>query len=66
MQGNCTDPNVGVALAGVELESMVEGQCAIFSNVDVFRVEEAQQGLWMDNILMRVARTGQEQVFTIL
>lgn len=49
-------------LAGRALEPLKEGQCAIFSNVDVFHVPEVEQGLWVTNVLMRVVRTSEDQV----
>ena len=62
LQGNCSVAEPEVALAGVGLATLKEGQCAIFSSMDVFQVSGMEQGLWLTNVLLRVARTNEDQV----
>ena len=63
VQGNCTGPPPEFALpAAVPDLALASGQCVIVSDRTILVVSEADQNLWVDNVLLRVARTRPDQV----
>lgn len=63
LQGNCTAGPPSFALpAGVRLPPLAAGQCVVLSNRPVVAVADADQQLWLHNVILRVALTSPDQV----